>query len=144
MSVIIDQSVLKQSTTAIRLVQGDTKNPLIVNLREQTINPITGLTVDSVIDVSTAVVRLKLRKVGTSVLIDTVTGTLLAGLESVTGVDITAPYNIPGRGGRVAFFWNVLSLSQSGDVEGEIEITFADQTVQTVYTPLKFKIRAQF
>jgi hypothetical protein len=31
-----------------------------------------------------------------------------------------------------------------GDYEGEIEITFVDTTVQTVYDLLKFKVREDF
>jgi hypothetical protein len=31
-----------------------------------------------------------------------------------------------------------------GDYEGEIEITFADSTIQTVYDLLKFKLRQDF
>jgi hypothetical protein len=33
---------------------------------------------------------------------------------------------------------------EAGDYEGEIEITFADGQVQTVYDLLKFKIREDF
>jgi hypothetical protein len=32
----------------------------------------------------------------------------------------------------------------AGDYEGEIEITFADNQVQTVYDLLKFKVREDF
>jgi hypothetical protein len=31
-----------------------------------------------------------------------------------------------------------------GDYEGEIEITFPDGQIQTVYDPLKFKVREDF
>jgi len=33
---------------------------------------------------------------------------------------------------------------EAGDYEGEIQITFADTTVQTVYDLLKFKLREDF
>jgi hypothetical protein len=33
---------------------------------------------------------------------------------------------------------------EAGDYQGEIEITFADSQIQTVYDFLKFKIRQDF
>jgi hypothetical protein len=35
-------------------------------------------------------------------------------------------------------------LGEAGDYEGEIQITFVDGTIQTVYDLLKFKLREDF
>jgi hypothetical protein len=52
-----------------------------------------------------------------------------------------------GAGGVVVFYWSddPTSLNgAAGDYEGEIQITFADTTIQTVYELLKFKLRQDF
>ena len=106
----------------IRLVQGDTAPALTVTLRDET----TG----AAINVTGATVRLKFRAVGSETLRGTLTG-------SVTN----------GAGGVVVFFWSdspSILDGDPGDYEGEIEITFADTTIQTVYDLLKFKLRQDF
>lgn len=106
----------------IKLVQGDTRPALVVNLTDDTTgNPI---------GIAGATVRLKFREVGSETIISTLTGTV-----------------IDGANGQVAFYWaqDPTSLQgEPGDYEGEIEITFADGQVQTVYDVLKFKLRAEF
>lgn len=106
----------------IKLVQGDTRPALLVNLTDDT----TG----DPISISGATVRLKFRAVGGSAILSTLTGSV-----------------IDGANGQVAFYWaqDPTSLQGApGDYEGEIEITFADGQVQTVYDLLKFKLRAEF
>jgi hypothetical protein len=52
-----------------------------------------------------------------------------------------------GAGGVVVFFWSdspTILDGDAGDYEGEIEITFANSTIQTVYDLLKFKLRQDF
>ena len=47
----------------------------------------------------------------------------------------------------VAFYWSTDPTALDGppgDYEGEIEINFSDGTIQTVYDPLKFKLREEF
>lgn len=106
----------------IRLVQGDTAPPLTVTLTDTTTN--------AAINVTGATVRLKFRPVGS----ETLRGTLIG---SVTN----------GAGGVVVFFWSdepTILDGNPGDYEAEIEITFADNTIQTVYDLLKFKLRQDF
>lgn len=106
----------------IRLVQGDTAPALTVTLTDTTTN--------AAINVTGATVRLKFRAVGSETLRGTLTG-------SVTN----------GSGGVVVFYWSddpTILDGDAGDYEGEIEITFADTTVQTVYDLLKFKLRQDF
>jgi hypothetical protein len=106
----------------IRLVQGDTRPNLVTTLADST----TG----AVINITGATVRLKFRAVGATTLKSTLTGTVTDGANGV-----------------VVFYWSDDPTSldgDPGDYEGEIEITFADTTVQTVYDLLKFKLRQDF
>lgn len=110
------------STTRIRLVQGDTRPPLVVTLTDEE----TG----APISLSGATVRLKFRQVGSSELKATLVGSVT---DAANGV--------------VAFSWATVPDSLSGapgDYEGEIEITFGDSTIQTVYDLLKFRLRQEF
>lgn len=105
----------------IKLVQGDTRPQIQVTLTDET----TGLPVD----ISGATCLLKFRAVGSTTLVDTLSG-------NVTN----------GAGGVVVFLWNNTTLNvDAGDYEGEIEVTFsAGQGKQTVYDVLKFKVREDF
>lgn len=146
MSIVLDTALLNNNANPVlKLVQGDTEPTLIVNLYNELNDSETGSIVDTVIDVSTSVVRLKIRLANTTDIVDTVVGHPIPGLLQADGsIIFTAPYNIAGTGGRVAFFWNENSLSKAGSVEGEIEITFPDGRVQTVYRVIKMRVRGQF
>jgi hypothetical protein len=106
----------------IRLVQNDTRPTLVVTLTDEfTKNPI---------NISGATVRLKFRALGD----ETVRSTLVGS-------------NTDPQNGVCAFFWSDDPNSLTGDqgpYEGEIEITFSDSTIQTVYDKLKFYIREDF
>lgn len=106
----------------IKLVQGDTRPALVVTLTDDT----TG----DPIAITGATVRLKFRQLASDTLKATLTGTVTDGANGV-----------------VAFYWasDPTALNgEAGDYEGEIEITFADGQVQTVYDLLKFKLREDF
>ena len=106
----------------IKLVQGDTKPALVCNIKdENTGNPLA---------LTGATVRLKFRQVGSSTLTATVVGSVTDGANGqVVFFPATAPQMLQG---------------EPGDYEGEIEVTFGDGTVQTVYDLLKFKVREDF
>lgn len=106
----------------IKLVQGDTKPALVCTLTDDNTGaPIT---------LTGATVRLKFRAVGSTTLVATVVGTVTDGANGVVAFyPASAPAMLQG---------------EAGDYEGEIEVTFADSTVQTVYDLLKFKLREQF
>ena len=125
-------------TERIKLVQGDTKPQLVLSLTDDK----TG----GSIDVSTATVRLKFRASETPDVLATLTGQKIPGHVNPDGtIDFTGPYAQSGKGGRVVFDWTTDALNHdAGNYEGEVEITFADGTVQTVYDLLKFKLREQF
>lgn len=121
----------------IKLVQGDTKPTLLVDVKDAN----TGLP----IDISTSTTRLKTRMAGDSATKETLVGTLLPGLTAPDGsVSVVAPYDVAGFGGRVGFSWSPTSLNTAGDMLGEVEVTFADASIQSVYEVLKFKVREQF
>ena len=106
----------------IKLVQGDTRPPLVVTLTDDA----TG----TPINITGATVRLKFRPVGSETVRTTLTG-------SVTN----------GPNGVVTFSWAsdpTALAGDPGDYEGEISITFTDSTVQTIYDILKFKLRQEF
>lgn len=120
----------------IKLVAGDTRPPLYVHLTD-VLGPI---------DVSSATVRMKFREAGTVTILQSITGTLLAGTVEADGVtpDLSQ-YPVAGSGGRVKFTFPDGSLNIApGYYEGEIEITFADLSIQTVYYKLKFNVRGEF
>lgn len=127
-------------TQRIRLVRNDTRPILVVSLTtESTNDPI------DISDVGT-VVRMRFRRVGTTTLSATLTATKLPGIVLDDGtVETSPPYNVAGKGGRCSFAWTPQALAgDPGDYEGEIELSFADGTVQTVYDIVKFRLRADF
>jgi hypothetical protein len=106
----------------IKLVQGDTKPVLVCNITDD----VTGLPMT----ITGATVRLKFREAGALELTATVTGVVTDGAAGqVVFYPASAPEMLQG---------------QPGDYEGEIEITFADNTIQSVYDILKFKVREDF
>lgn len=122
----------------IRLVQGDTKPAIIISLTDEE----TGAPVA----VSGATVKLYLRAVGEDTILLTKTAFLLPGVVTASGsIDATAPYDTLGAGGRLQFVWSAGDLDiEEGAYEGEIEITFSDGSIQTVYDTLKFSLREDF
>jgi len=121
----------------LKLVQGDTLPQPKAVITDST----TGLPVS----LAGGSALMFFRAVGGTTLLSTVPGVLLTGLEADDGsVNTAAPYNVAGFGGRVAFVWGPTDLSiPAGDYEGELQITFADGGVQSVYELMKFKVRAQ-
>jgi hypothetical protein len=91
---------------------------------------ITDDTTGAAINVTGATVRLKFRVSGSETLTATVVGSVTDGPNGqVAFYPATAPEMLAG---------------EPGDYEGEIEITFSDSQIQTVYDLLKFKIRQDF
>lgn len=106
----------------IRLVQGDTRPALVITITDDT----TG----DPINLAGSTPRLKFRAAGATALTATVTGTVT---NPATGECVFYPSSAPE-----------MLQGEPGDYEGEIEITFADGQIQTVYDLLKFKIREDF
>lgn len=106
----------------IKLVQGDTRPALVCTITDEVTGAPIGLT--------GATVRLKFRATGAAELTATVVG---AVTNAASGVVAFYPASAPE-----------MLQGEAGDYEGEIEITFSDNTVQTVYDLLKFKVRQDF
>lgn len=125
----------------IKLVQGDTRPQLRYVVSDET----TG----AIVDLTGATVLLKFRAAGSSTLLFTLTGYLQGGIEDENGVvteqGVGETYAVPGSGGRVAFQFGAGNLDIApGQYEGELEVTFNDSSIQTVYSVTKFQVRAQF
>lgn len=105
----------------IKLVQDDTRPALVCTITDD----VTG----AVINLTGATVVLKFRAVGSTTLQATVPGSVTDGPN---GVVAFYPASAPEM------------LTVSGEFEGEIQITFADGQIQTVYDLLKFKVRSDF
>jgi hypothetical protein len=109
-------------TDKIKLVQGDTRPALVCTITDDTTN--------TPVDITGATVALKFRAAGATTLTATVTGTVTNGAAGqVVFYPASAPAMLQGA---------------PGDYEGEIEITFADSQIQTVYDTLRFKVREDF
>lgn len=122
----------------IKLVQGDTRPQLKFVITDEN----TGVAQD----LTGTTPRLKFRAVGTDDVLFTRVGILLTGLELESGgLDTTAPYDVPGAGGRISFGFTVGDLDvPAGMYEAEIEITFSDDSIQTVFKVQKFTLREDF
>ena len=125
-------------TEKIRLVQGDTRPQIRFSLTDDT----TG----NVIDISDSTVLMKFRALGDTTILFTRVGVLLSGIVTESGsVNTDPPYNLPGSGGLVVFTFGVGNLDiDPGPYEAELEVTFSDGDIQTVYQLQKFIVRADF
>lgn len=120
-------------STKIRLVEGDTRPRPVFSLKDKDENPI---------NLVGSIVLFKMRPLGSTDLKAEVYCTLLSGLADEDGdVDYTPPYDVAGVGGRVRVDWSPADLDTSGRYEAEIEITYSDGTVQTVYDKISVTIR---
>jgi hypothetical protein len=106
-------------TDTIKLVRNDTRPSLVVTLTDsESASPI---------DITGATLALKFRKQGETT------------SESIPGIVLDGPE------GLCKFNWTVDALSgEAGLYEGEIEITFSDATIQTVFDRLRFRLREDF
>jgi hypothetical protein len=109
-------------TDKIKLVQGDTRPAIVCTVTDET----TG----DPINITGATVVMKFRSVGRTTLQATIAGSVTSGS---TGQVVFYPASSPA-----------MLTGDAGDYEGEIEITFSDGQVQTVYDLLKFKVREDF
>ena len=110
------------SCDLIYLVQGDSGRP-------QVQATITDENTGAVVDITGATVIMKFRQTGSTTLQDTITGTVTNG-----------------AGGVCVFPMTALAMSgDPGNYEGEIQVTFAaGGGIQTVYDPLRFRMREDF
>ena len=119
--------------TTIDLVQGDQLPEIEITLKDSN-TAAAGAVLDTddpatfaALDLTDGSVRMRVRAVGQTALIDTLVGT------------VTAPTD-----GKVTFLFDSDTLASSGVLEAEIEFTDRDSRTQTVMDLLKFKVRSQF
>lgn len=119
--------------TTIDLVQGDQLPEIEITLKDSN-TAATGQVLDegdpatfAALDLTGGSVRMRIRKVGQTALIDTILGT-------ITDADA----------GKVTFLFTSDTLEDTGVLEGEIEFTDSNSRTQTVVDLIKFKVRSQF
>ena len=118
----------------IQLVKGDTLPELNLTLRDSNTAAVgKTLNVDDVstwapIDLSGATVRLKFKALGA---------------DSLKATIIMSKYP-PQTSGKVFMQWPEGVLDTAGTFTGEVEVTFTDGGVQTVFDQLKFKVRGDY
>lgn len=122
----------------IKLVQGDTYPQINVTIYDEATGKPT--------DLRQATVLLKFRETGSTTIRSTLTGSLTAGFTDENGNTVynPAPYDEDGGGGGVVFSWDADDLDVAGSFEGEVEVTFPNNRIQTVYDVVRFQIREQF
>ncbi len=119
----------------INLVAHDTKPEVNLTLKDSN-TAASGLTLDpddsttwAVIDISDPIIRVKFRSLGSSTVLDTMTCIKVA----------------PYTDGACYMPWNADTLDVSaGTYEGEIELTYTNGAIWTIFDRLKFKVRADF
>jgi len=119
--------------TTIDLVQGDQLPEIEMTLKDSN-TAATGSILDAddantfaALDLTGGSVRMRVRTVGQTGLIDTLLGT------------VTAPTD-----GKVTFIFDSDTLASTGVLEGEVEFTDSNGRTQTVVDLIKFKVRSQF
>jgi len=119
--------------TTINLVQGDQLPEIEITLKDSN-TAVAGAVLDvddpatfAALDLTGGSVRMRVRVVGQTALVDTLLGTI---------TDPTA--------GKVTFLFDSDTLDSSGVLEGEIEFTDSASRTQTVLDLIKFKVRSQF
>lgn len=117
----------------LKLVTGDTLPELTFILRDSQ-QAASGQTLDSEnsatwapINVTGATVRLRIRELGDSTVKSTLTCIVTDGIN-----------------GKVATNFPTGTLDTAGTFEAEIEITFANGGIQTVFDLIKLKVRSDF
>ena len=118
----------------IQLVKGDTLPELNLTLRDSN-TAAEGKVLDAEddltwapIDLTGAMVRLKFKALG------------------ATTVKATIPMSkhAPYADGKVFMQWPIGVLDTPGTFTGEIEITYGDGGIQTVFDQMKFKVRGDY
>lgn len=119
--------------TTIDLVQGDQLPEIEMTLKDSN-TAAAGVVLDTddpttfaALDLSSGSVRMRVRTVGQTGLIDTLLAT------------VTSPTD-----GKVTFIFDSDTLATTGVLEGEIEFTDSAGRTQTVVDLIKFKVRSQF
>ena len=123
----------------IRLVQGDSRPLLLLSVQD--------CTSGKPIDLSSAGTQalFKFRAVGERTVKSTMPCAKLPGMLDENNVVVyPIEYETPGSGGRLRVEWKQDTLDKAGEFEAELEVTFPDGTIQTLFDVIKFRIREEF
>ena len=109
-------------TERIRLVQNDSRPAIVVNIMD-------GSTGNTPLNLTGATVRLKVRR-----------------LDELTVISVLVASIVNGANGQCVFFPALAPemMQDFGNFKGEVEITFEDGQVQTVYDLISFTVREEF
>jgi len=117
----------------LNYVVGDTLPAIELTLKDKN-TAASGQTLDpdnsdtwAPIDITGATVRMRLREVGGTTIVDTRLFSIVNGSE-----------------GRATSNLATTTFAASGTYEGEIEITHANNSIQTVFDLVRFKVRDDF
>ena len=117
----------------LNLVTGDTLPELTFTLKDSSAAA-SGQTLDAndsttwaIIDLTGATVKFRIREVGSTTVLSTLTCTITNA-----------------SGGKAATNFPAGTLAYSGTFEGELEITFSNGGIHTVYDLVKLKVRSDF
>ena len=120
-------------SSTIKVVVGDTHPELNFKLRDST-TAASGQTLDAedpktfaTIDLTCSTTRLRIRKIGTTTILKTITCT-----------------NTSAANGKCSMAFTSDTFESAGFYEGEIEITKSDGNIQTVNDLIKFNVRDDF
>ena len=117
----------------VKMVTGDTLPEVTVNLKDSS-TAASGQVLDennsdtwAPIPLSGATVRLRIRQVGATEILKTIT---------MTNTDVT--------NGKASTVFPSDTFATSGVYEGEVEISFSGGGVQTLFDLIKFNVRSDF
>ena len=120
-------------SSTIKVVVGDTHPELNFTLRDSN-TAATGSVLDAedpstfaAIDLTGATTRVRIRKIGTTTILKTITCT-----------------NTDAQNGKCSMAFTADTFEAAGFYEGEIEITKSDGNIQTVNDLIKFNVRDDF
>ncbi len=118
----------------LKLVVGDTHPELTITLKDsntaasgQTLDP-EDATTFAPIDITGATVRVRIREIGTTTILQTVACTIVS----------------PPANGVVTMVFPSSTFASAGLYEGEVELTKSDGNIQTVNELIKFTVRDDF
>mgnify|MGYP003131254146 FL=1 len=117
----------------IKLVVGDTLPVLNFTLKDSN-TAASGKTLDAEdnttwapVDISNGTVKLRIRKVGETTVLSTITASIVSG-----------------SAGTCTLAWPSGTWTAAGTYEGEIEFTTSGSAIQTVQDLIKFQVRDDF
>lgn len=134
-STSVDLQQYETFNSAIKLVRGDTLPQLTITLKDSN-TAAAGATLDSTdsdtwapIDLTGATIKMKLRAVGATTVKEVLPMYIFGG-DPTQGI--------------VFMDWSSTALDTAGEFTGEIEITYGNGNIVTVFKQLRFIVREDY